>query len=144
MNAEIREAIKKYYDDYFSINALYESWAKARGLTSNTLFALYVIHEYPSQCTQRFICEKLLFPKQTVNTILDSFEKKGYIRKEVANDDKRTKYIRLTEEGQKYADGILADLLHFEEKALLNMAPDERASMINSNHAFLEQLTRAF
>ncbi len=143
MNDEIKNYIKSYYDVYFGINALYERWAKERGLTSNALFVLYVIHAYPDQCTQRLICEKLLIPKQTVNTILSSFGKKGYIRKEIAGDDKRNKFILFTEEGQKYADLLLTDMLHFEESALMNMSSDERASMMKGSLAFLEQLTRA-
>ena len=141
---DIRKTIKDYYDVYFGIGAIYEKLAKMHGLTSSSLFVLHMIQEYPDQCTQRFICEKLLYPKQTVNTILDSFEKKGYLSKKVADYDKRNKYIFLTESGQKYADSILSDMLHLEETAFLNMGADERKAMLHGESAFLEQLTLAF
>lgn len=143
MSNEIKDEIKSYYDFWFGISAFYEKWAKSHGLTSNALFALYTIHEYPNQCTQRLICEKLLFPKQTVNTILETFEKKGYIRKKVADEDKRNKYILLTDEGRQYADEILSHLFHFEEHALLKMDSNERTTMIKNSHAFLKQLLQA-
>jgi len=92
---ELREIIRTYYDVYFGFNAIYEKLAKMHGITASSLFVLYMIKEYPDQCTQRLICEKLCFPKQTVNTILDSFEKKGYILKKVSSYDKRNKNIFL-------------------------------------------------
>lgn len=141
---EIKEALNSYYEVYFSIGAIYEKLAKMHGLTSSSLFVLYMIQEYPDQCTQRFICEKLLYPKQTVNTILDSFEKKGYILKKVANYDKRNKHISLTESGQKYADSILSDMFRLEETAFMNMGAQERKAMLHGENAFLEQLTMAF
>ncbi|MNZ79365.1 putative HTH-type transcriptional regulator [compost metagenome] len=141
MQHEVKEAIKNYYDVYFAVGAIYERLAKMHDLTSSSLFVLYLIQEYPDQCTQRFICEKLLYPKQTVNTILDSLEKKGYIFKQVAKHDKRNKNILLTEAGQKYADRILSDMLRLEETAFLNMNPDERNSMLRGERVFLEQLT---
>jgi DNA-binding MarR family transcriptional regulator len=141
MRDEIREAIRGYYDVYFGIGEVYEKLAKMHGLTSSSLFVLQIIHQYPEQCTQHFICEKLLYPKQTVNTILDAFERKGYIFKKVAPWDKRSKYILLTPDGQQYADGILADMLHLEETAFLNMEADERTAMLHGERAFLKQLT---
>ncbi len=141
---DIKESIEDYYDVYFGMGAIYEKLAKMHGLSSISLFVLYMLQEYPDQCTQRFICEKLFYPKQTVNTILYSFEKKGYILKEIANYDKRNKHISLTESGQKYAGSILSDMIHIEETAFLNMGADERKAMLRGENAFLEQLTLAF
>ena len=140
---EIRETIRNYYDVYFGFNAIYEKLAKMHGITASSLFVLYMIKEYPDQCTQRLICEKLCFPKQTVNTILDSFEKKGYILKKISSYDKRNKNIFFTEAGQNYADSILSDMLYLEESAFSNMRLDERLAMLHGERAFLEQLTNA-
>lgn len=141
MNHDIKTDIRNYYSFWFGINALYEAWAKKHGLTSNALFTLYIIHESPTHCTQRFICERLLLPKQTVNTILDSFEKKGYITKKVMSEDRRNKHVLLTESGMEYTDRLLAELYHFEEQALLSMAPENRAGMIENSHLFLNRLS---
>ena len=140
---EIRETIRSYYDVYFEINAIYERLAKMHRITASSLFVLNMIKEYPNLCTQRLICEKLCFPKQTVNTILDLFEKKGYILRKVASYDKRNKNILFTEAGQNYAESILSDMLYLEESAFSNMHPDERKAMIRGEHAFLNQLTHS-
>lgn len=141
MDIEIKKQIKSYYDYWFSINALYEKWAKKYGLTSNSLFVIYTINEYAGQCNQKFMCEKLLLPKQTVNTILDSIEKKGYIRKVIDEKDKRNKQIVFTDSGQLYADEILTKLYKFESEAFLRMEANSRIEMLKNSHLFLEKLT---
>lgn len=144
MEKAIRETVKNYYDVFFGIGALYERFAKSHELTSTSLFVLYVIHEYPDQCTQRFICEKLFYPKQTVNTVLNLFEKKGLIKREIASSDKRNKYIMLTDPGKDYAERILGSMLTLEEKAFLNMGEAKRVGMLEGERSFLEQLTKLF
>ncbi|MFT4008105.1 MAG: MarR family transcriptional regulator [Lacrimispora sp.] len=142
-SADIREMLESYYDVYFGVDAVYEQFAKLHGLTSSSLFILTMIYQHPKECTQHFICDKLFYPKQTVNTILDSFEKKGYIFKEKNVQDKRNKNVYLTEAGQQYADVILSDMRYLEETALTNMRPEERTAMLQGEQAFLIQLTQA-
>lgn len=137
---DILNSIKSYYDVYWGINSIYEQWARKHGLTINSLFTLSIIQDSCGQCTSRLLCEKLLLPKQTVNTILDSLEKKGYIMRETAADDKRSKNIVFTENGREYAAPLLADLLEFEQEAFRNMTAEERDWMIQGNYAFYHSL----
>ena len=95
-----QEQILQSYENWFALNALYDKWAKAHGLTSNGLMTLYAIRIFPC-CTQRTICEALALPKQTVNTILDGMQKKGYIRLDVLPTDRRSKRICLTPQGEE-------------------------------------------
>jgi DNA-binding MarR family transcriptional regulator len=139
---EIRDHIKTHYRVFFSTNAIYGKLAKKHGLTACSLFVLHVIYEYPEQCTQRLICEKLLYPKQTVNAILDSFEEKKYIKREAVPGDRRSKHIVLTPTGRSYADGVLSDMFQLEESALLNLEPELRKAMLQGELAFYEQLQR--
>ncbi|AET57248.1 MarR family winged helix-turn-helix transcriptional regulator [Paenibacillus terrae] len=142
MDSNIKESIRNYYEVYFGIGSIYDKLAKKHGITSGVLFVLYVIYENQNNCTQRLICAKLLYPKQTVNTILDSFHKQGYITKRVANSDKRNKYILLTESGKNYAESVLSAMLHLEETAFERMSEEDRQAMMKGERAFLEQLTQ--
>jgi DNA-binding MarR family transcriptional regulator len=144
MNEEIRKSLKNYYDVYFGIGAIYEKLAKKHGLTSTSLFVLSMINDYPDQCTQKLICDILFYPKQTVNTILISFEKKGFISKKVSEQDKRNKIIQFTKTGQSFADSVLTDTQYLEETAFSNMHPDDRNAMIQGERAFLNQLAITF
>lgn len=141
---EIKNQIKKYYDFWFGMNNIYEIWAKKHNLTYYSLFALYIIKENSEYCTQKIICDQLLLPKQTVNTILNSFEKNGYVKRIVNESDKRNKIIVFTESGQVYSDTILEEMYDFEKKAMLKMNSEERAKMTEYNDSLLACFNKVF
>lgn len=143
MTDEIWESIQSYYEVYFGIGAIYEQLAKIHGITSSALFVLGMIYEFPDECTQSVICSKLFYPKQTVNAILDTFEKQGHITKETSHSDKRNKNIRLTDEGRAYACRIISSMERIEEAAFTNMYPEARRWMRESEREFLKQLSSA-
>lgn len=68
MHKELQRIRHGYYDLWFGTNAVYERWAKSHGLNNNLLLTLYLLKEFPNDCTQHLICEKLMLPKQTVNS----------------------------------------------------------------------------
>ena len=144
MQISIKDDIKKYYDLWFSINAIYEKWAKAHGITSNTLFIYYIINEYSGSCTQHSICEKLQLPKQTVNTILQVIEKNGYIKKVPTQKDKRSKAILFTDLGKQYIERIMRELYSFEEFAFSKMDSIQRTNMLESNNNLVKNLAMSF
>lgn len=81
MHKELQRIRHGYYDLWFGTNAVYERWAKSHGLNNNLLLTLYLLKEFPNDCTQHLICEKLMLPKQTVNSILSGLEDKGFVEK---------------------------------------------------------------
>lgn len=140
----IKQDIERYYNFWFTTDKIYDTWAKKQGISINELFVLFVIAENPDTCTQQRICQKLLLPKQTVNSILLKFEKEGYVKKQPSRQDRRSKILTFTEEGQRYADGILLRLYDIEGTALYNMNPEVRTALLEGFDAFLEVLRQAF
>lgn len=76
---------------------------KSHGLNNNLLLTLYLLKEFPNDCTQHLICEKLMLPKQTVNSILSGLEEKGFVEKIISPTDKRVKLLVFTSQGAAYA-----------------------------------------
>ncbi|WP_195268709.1 MarR family transcriptional regulator [Eubacterium sp. 1001713B170207_170306_E7] len=143
MPDNLHETLKAYYDFWFSCNALYEKWAKGQGITVNTLFVIYTVNEYRQDCNQRLICEKLMLPKQTVNTILEALTKKGIVQKKADPSDKRNKRIVFTQAGETYAGPLLKRLSTFEEKALGAMTPEQREDFTQNSQVMLARLEEA-
>lgn len=137
-----QEQILQSYENWFALNALYDKWAKAHGLTSNGLMTLYAIRIFPC-CTQRTICEALALPKQTVNTILDGMQKKGYIRLDVLPTDRRSKRICLTPQGEAYAGPILDALDALEWRALQGIGTEQMEQKLALERRFLHCLSQA-
>jgi len=103
------------------ISGFYNEYAKSVGLTLASMDVLRVIMDSVN-CTQKEITNLTCLPKQTVNTIIKSFNKIGIIENPVESDvDKRNKVIYLTPEGRRYSDDIMAKLLELELAALDNL-----------------------
>lgn len=124
-------------------NAVYERWAKSHGLNNNLLLTLYLLKEFPNDCTQHLICEKLMLPKQTVNSILSGLEEKGFVEKIISPTDKRVKLLVFTSQGAAYADGLLQKMDDFEERALRNMTDAQRNALLEGGFAWMKALRDA-
>lgn len=109
-------------------------------LTFYSLSVLYIIHEKEGNCTQKMICDQLLLPKQTINTILNSFEKKEWIIRSTMENDKRNKAVLFTVQGQDFADRIMKELYQLEACAMNKMKEGQRADMADNNRLFLTNL----
>lgn len=143
MQKELQNIRHGYYELWFGTNAAYERWAKAHGLNNNLLLTLYLLKEYPEDCTQHFICEKLMLPKQTVNSILSGLESKGFVKKTVSPTDKRVKLLLFTKQGTDYADKLLQQMNDFEERALRSMTEDQQQALLTGGFAWMRALRNA-
>lgn len=123
--------------------SVYERWAKSHGLNNNLLLTLYLLKEFPNDCTQHLICEKLMLPKQTVNSILSGLEDKGFVEKIISPTDKRVKLLVFTSQGAAYADGLLQKMDDFEERALRNMTDAQRNALLEGGFAWMKALRDA-
>jgi MarR family transcriptional regulator, 2-MHQ and catechol-resistance regulon repressor len=54
------------------------------------------------------IGERLLITPPSVTTVIDRLERMGYVRKDVSKKDSRAKEVRLTDEGRKVVERVLA------------------------------------
>ena len=133
-NAELREQIDRYYQLWCDVTQLYEKWAKRRGITYNTVLTLCTLLSNQEHCTQKMICEQWGFPKQTVNTILKDFKKKGYVTFAYLESDKRNKLISLTDSGSEYANEISSALYALDFYAIEKMGLT-RMTTLNNNLA---------
>ncbi len=107
------------------------------------LLTLYLLKEYPDDCTQHLICEKLMLPKQTVNSILTGLETKGLVTKTVSPADKRVKLLVFTSQGAAFADELLQKMDDFEERALRTMTARQREALLEGGKAWMMALRNA-
>ncbi len=126
------EQMNKYYSVWQEFNYVYEDWAKAHGVSVNSLLVLSAIHEGTEDCTQKKICLRWRIPKQTVNAVLKDYERKGFVELFPMQEDERNKLIRFTEKGKRYADGIISRLRKVELFVSEEMGI-ERIRQLNEN-----------
>ena len=103
---DIGEKTRAFCSAWQSIATIYEDYARKAGVSYNSLYILSAISQ-TGNCTQKLICEKTLLPKQTVNNVISSFFKSGYIELRELPENRRIKTIHLTPEGQSYAETLV-------------------------------------
>lgn len=138
-NDTIPAQIESWYNQWILVERLYTKFAKHYDLTSSAMFVLRVILEQPSFCTQRYICESLFYPKQTVSSIIQVLIKKGIARKRQSKEDKRNYEIYLTEKGHKFTLQMIEDLAKAESEAFKSILSEDRENFTRIN----ETLTKA-
>lgn len=127
---KIKEQSDLIFNKYQLVENLYEDYAKMVGLTYISLIVLRIIYDTLEDCTQKLICEQTHMPKQSINTVIKSFLKQGFIELKEIDSDRRNKKIWLSESGKVYADKVLRKLLDAEKNALKNLTFEQRNMMI--------------
>ena len=66
--------------------------------------------------TQKDIAQSYEMPKQTINNVILSLQKQGFIEAQTSSTDKREKLINLTQSGKIYTQDFIAKYTEFERK----------------------------
>ena len=119
-NEEIKKYVEINDNFYYVSNRFYYKFAKQYDMSDMALYTLEEIYRNDKKCIQNDLADKLALPKQTVCSILDSFEKKGYIKREINPKDKRNRFVNLTKnvwniEDETGLKGIERTIEYFKE-----------------------------
>lgn len=108
---------------------LYRGVARTLGLPDCAFWILYALRESAQVLTQSEICNAMYQPKQTVNSALKKLEADGYIALLEMND-RRSKQIHLTEEGQRLAEKTVDRVVAVEAQAMAGLTVQEQEDFI--------------
>lgn len=128
MNIEAK--IKAFCSAWQSISMIYEDYARKAGISYNSLYILNAIQQ-TENCTQKQICEKTLLPKQTVNNVVTSFYKSGYIALKELPENRRIKTIHLTEKGKQYADMLIPHIHQADRLAMETLTDEQQDTLLH-------------
>lgn len=118
---------------------LYEKWAKKLGVNNYVSRIMYML--YLSEVNrQKEMVENYGMLKQTVNTVITELQKKGYIILIPDENDKRSKIIKLTQEGINYANKIVTPLLDCEIRVLKKMGTQRVEMLIDTMNQYADLL----
>lgn len=118
--------LKRFYLTWQKLNHVYENYAKEQDLTYISMFVLQLLDD---DTTQKELCDTLFFPKQTVNKVILSFEKKGYVKLIENPNDKRSRSIILTEKGRAFQNRIISFIEQAELEAFASLTTKEQEIM---------------
>ncbi len=141
----IQEDSKRFDQIFLKMDRGYERYAKSWGMNYSSLALFQLIWE-KQPCTQKYICDITMLPKQTVNSIVMSFVKQGYVEMVELPDDRRHKAISLSAAGNDFANRILPKIKAAEDQSIIQFSQEERRQFFNLlekfSAAFLQELSK--
>ncbi|GAA0265684.1 MarR family winged helix-turn-helix transcriptional regulator [Faecalicatena contorta] len=129
----------KFRDEQY---ALYDEYAKRNGLLMKSLLVLNALYYAKDGMTQKEITDRTFQSKQTVNLIIKNLLKEGYVTVEENPENKRIKFVKLTEEGRNYAKEPVVHITWAEDTAMSMLTPEEQEQLISLSRRFTENLTK--
>lgn len=99
-----------------------------------------MIHCMPN-CTQKEIADNCFLPKQTVNSVITSFLKNGWVKLEEMPEDRRNKTVNLTEEGLAKANEVLNQLRNCELQALKALTKEQQDTLLELTRIYIRSCT---
>ena len=142
MDSSIRAQIAQYCDLLREWDASYEEYAKSAGLSYTSLAILSAIYSRPN-CTQKELAESCFLPKQTVNAVITSFLKNGWVKLAEMPEDRRNKSVNLTETGIKKAREIVAKVRESENKAMSGLTEEQREALLELTRTYIRNCSEA-
>ncbi len=105
-------------------NGLYRAASCRYNLPEGSLWILYFLIFSDTPITQLDVAERMMLPKQTINSATMSLVNKGYVELQKIDGSKR-KNIVLTVEGRKFTEETVRHILSAEKRAVERMGQEK-------------------
>ena len=143
MTHEIQTLMLEYYELWGRMDAVYDRWAKAHGMTYTELMVLYALWETKQSITQRDLCQERHLPKQTVNSVLHALAKRQLVVFRESALVHRRKEILLTQAGKTLAGDVIQELQAHEMQVIQRVGMTSMKTMLTETRRFLEAFEEA-
>lgn len=132
----LQDQIAQYCGLLQEWNASYEEYAKSVGFSYTSLSILSAIYG-KENCTQKELAEKCFLPKQTVNAVITSFFKNGWVKLEELPEDRRNKAVNLTKTGKEKAAEIIGKVRESERTAMGKLTEEQRKTLLKLTRTYI-------
>lgn len=144
MNKDIKEQIDIINQKIKEMNSLYHIAAGKSGIADGEICIWSTLLSAEEDYSQQDLCELLSLPKQTVNSLISSLSKKGYVFLEHVQGTRNRKIIRLTDEGRDYGQSRVTWIFEAEQKAMEETDPAEVQACISMLEKYIQNLKKEF
>lgn len=119
-----REKINKLYDAIYQIQEFYNDYAKGLNISYHEI-KIYCALLDDEIVTQTLLCEYTGCSKTTINSMIKRFLQRGHIVMLENPENRREKFLVMTEAGIDFATEHIVPLMELEEKAADFMSDNE-------------------
>lgn len=139
MTTEKRELLNGVNSGIIRIRGAYAAWCSANGLNYYVMLVFYSLI-YDKLRTQKEICDAYRIPKQSLNNVITTLHREGYLELVPGEKNRREKILMLTEKGQAYAEEKMSSLKDMEEESIRLMGEEDMKTMIRLSARYSEIL----
>jgi DNA-binding MarR family transcriptional regulator len=93
-------------------------------LSPATGLVLSILADSEEPVSPNLIADRLIISRASVTSLLDSLEKRGYVRRQPHHSDRRMLLIELTSAGRNAAEAF-RPIVHHQQKEWLDVLTDE-------------------
>lgn len=131
----MKQTNRRLWELWGQTNALYTQWCSRSDVNYYRQLVLYALDSH-EPVTQRQISDHTGLSRQTVATVMRALKTEDVVALSSANKDRREKYVRLTEEGKRYADKTLHGLYELESRVFEMMGKERVKQMLDAVSLF--------
>lgn len=124
--------------------ALYRQAASAFDMSECSMWILYFLISTSGPLTQQGLIERMMFPKQTINSAVVGLAKKGWIELQMIPGTRNRKNILLTADGIKAMRNTVERMRLAEERAAEKLGAEKMTQYIALHVEFLNALQTEF
>lgn len=131
MNKHFKEQVDTVNQCIKELNSLYHIAACRSEISDGEVCIWSTLLHTENEYSQQDLCKLLSLPKQTVNSLIANFTRKGFAVLEHIPGTRNRKVIRLTEEGIRYGQSKVMWIFEAEKKAMEESDPQEVQAAIS-------------
>jgi len=140
MGRKTKEYLSEMNAQEKRFGALYRQAALHFGLSECAMWVLYFLISSDEPLTQHQLTEKIMFPKQTINSAVMSLAQKGYVVLCTVPEKRSAKQVVLSPEGEQLAQNTVKKMLTAEERAVKTLGQEKIEQFIALHDEFMEQI----
>ena len=125
-------------------DALYRNAGSLFGLPDCAMWILYFLSTSEDELSQQDLIEKMMFPKQTINSAVAGLAKRGLIELAMIPGTRNRKKITLTEAGNEMANNTVSRMYQAECRAVEQMGVERMTQDIELYRDFFSCLQKKF
>lgn len=124
-------------------NSLYHAASSRFNLPEGRLWILYFLILFEGDISQQDVSERMVLPKQTINSATMNLVENGYVELEKIGGSQRKKLL-LTENGKELAEKTVRHILNAEQRAVERMGKEKIEQYISLYREFYEYMKQEF
>lgn len=133
----------RYYKSWNGIEAAYDKMAASYGVTQNIMDIVTLLYKNRLPMTQNDLSRELYLSRQTVTSVVDSLERRGLVTRSIAEGDRRSRVVILTDEGRKFGRRLGRAMRKMELDAFALFSEEELRALVDGMEKLWHGLAHA-